>query len=395
MKLTSISYSIPYIIMFCILIFLSIPVGITKGQTKAFTDKIRLFVISILLIIFFGLRGFVYSDCFPYYECFLHSPTLYDGYSKINHFFNNYYFEKGYLLLNIFIKSIFNNWYFFQLVNYIIDFCILYHFFKKIVPELIILCFCFYFIFSGLFMEINLMRNIKSILLFICSLKYIRQKRFFPYLMLNMLGFLFHATALIFIPLYFLLNNKVNKKLLLIIFIIGNFIFLAQIPLAKILVGLIGKVFFGRIASIAISYLEYKATATGNGISIGYLERIFTFIIMYKNYNKLLSNKNNIIFYNCFLIYIYVNLYLADMSIITDRVSILFIFPYWILYPQIYHFQNKQNKILFLFIFLAYSILKMISGNRTLICAYDNLLFPLYSYDERKAMLMTYWNSIQ
>lgn len=381
--------------MTCILLLFSIPVVSTKGQLKSFTDKNRILIISVLLLIFFGLRGFVYSDWLPYYECFLHSPTIYDGYSAINHFFVNNYFEKGYLLLNILVKSIFNNWYFFQFVNYGIDFFIIYHFFKNTVPNQIILCFCFYFTFSGLFMEINLMRNIKSIMIFISSLKYIRQKKFMPYLFLNIIGIFFHITAAIFIPLYFILNKKNHKKYLLLCFILGNIIFLANIPLAKTIIGLIGKLLFGRLASMAISYLEYKATATGNGISIGYLERTFTFIIMYKNYNRIMKNDNNLIFYNCLIIYLFVNLFFADMSIITDRVSILFIFSYWVLYPQIYEILNRQNKIVFLIILLIYSVLKMISGNQTLICAYDNLLIPLYNYDDRKNMIMTFWNSLK
>lgn len=380
--------------MTCVLLFFSIPVVSTKGYLKTFTDKNRIMIISVLLLIFFGLRGFIYSDWLPYYECFLYSPTIYDGYSAVKRFFVNYYFEKGYLLLNILVKSIFNNWYFFQFVNYSIDFFILYHFFRNTVPNHIILCFCFYFIFSGLFMEINLMRNIKSIMIFICSLKYIRQKKFMPYLLLNILGIFFHITAAIFLPLYFILNKKINKKYLFFIFILGNLIFLANIPLAKTIIGLIGKLLFGRLASMAISYLDYKATATGNGLSIGCLERTFTFIIMYKNYNRIMENDNNLIFYNCLIIYLFVNLFFADMSIITDRVSILFIFSYWVLYPQIYELQNRQNKIAFLIILLIYSVLKMISGNQTLICAYDNLLVPLYSYDERKTMGLIFWNSL-
>ena len=70
------------------------------------------------------------------------------------------------------------------------------------------------------------------------------------------------------------------------------------------------------------------------------------------------------------------------MSIILNRVGLLFSFGYWVIYPQIYYLLSNKKKIYFLIIFLFYGILKCSACDNVLFW-YENALLPHKSYEQR------------
>lgn len=382
-------YSIPYIFIIFALFACSIPINTATNQTGISNTYLQCVFSGFLLLFFYGLRGFIFTDWVTYYDCFQNAPTIWNGVAIVKKFLthSNYSsWEKGFLLANVISKSIVNSWYFFQFVSYLFDFCVVYTFLKTTVPKHIVLGLCFYYIFGSHVIEINLLRNSKSIMLFICSLKYIRERKPIPFFLINLLASLFHATAVIYLPLYFILNKKFNKKTLFVIWIIGNLIYLLQISWSSVLVSKIAELIGGRLAGQAVYYLASKHFSVSNGLTIGYIERTFTAALVFKYYNRLERKNENIILVNCIFIYFFIYLYFHDMSILTDRLPVLFIFAYWVLYPEIYEFQNKQNKGIFLSLFLLYSLIKM-TTYKTIACVYDNYFFQLYDLEQRKKML--------
>ena len=242
--------------------------------------------------------------------------------------------------------------------------------------------------------DINLMRNSKSIMLFIISLKYITERKIVPYILLNILGLLFHSSSIVFFPLYFLIFKKPNKRFLWTIFFVGNILYLLQIRWCTPIITFLAECFGGLVAKKAIQYLASERWATGYGISIGYLERTMTFMLIMYYLERFFKNKYNIPLLHCMFIYLFSYLYLSEMSILTSRVPLLFMFVYWPLYVQIYEWQSKKRKVFFLICFFCYSVMKIISGGQALPNVYDNILLPKYTVEQRTTVLQQFLQNL-
>lgn len=71
-------------------------------------------------------------------------------------------------------------------------------------------------------------------------------------------------------------------------------------------------------------------------LSIGYIERLFTGILIFCYYNKLICIRDeNKMFINAFICYILLSLLLSEFGEISLRMSYLFIFAYWILWNDL------------------------------------------------------------
>lgn len=393
----SISYTGPYVTVFIFLIFLSIPVTNTEIKNKvcrAVQEKIAF----LLLFVFLGLRGFIYSDWYAYYNAFLEAPTFFSTLNELSYFFNESTYgsvwEKGFCFFLVSCKTLIPQWWFFQSLSFLCNILVDIYFIKQFTKKHVVLGLCFYFIFGGMLYDINLMRNSKAILLFIISLRYAADRKILPYMLLNTLGFLFHSSSIVFLPLYFLLSRVPNKSLLWIIFFVGNIFYLFQIRWCSPIIAFFAENFGGLIATKAAQYLANERWATGYGISIGYLERTMTFVLTMHYFQSFLRNRYTIPLLHCMFIYLFSHLYLSEMSILTSRIPILFIFAYWPLYVQIYEWQNKEQKACFLFIFFFYSVMKIISGEQALPNIYDNILFQRYTVEERTSNLLRFLQKV-
>lgn len=382
----SFSYSIPYIIFFLLLYINTIPLYRTNTVSVFYYNYsiwFQQFFVAVLLIVFIGFRGFLYTDWHSYYPIYNSAPSLFDGTKSISSFFARRW-ENGFLFYMILCKTISSNYFFFQIISFTIDFFILYYFFKRVIPKYIVLGFLFFIIFFGITMEFNLFRNSKAIMLFLISLKYIEEKKFVKYVILNIIGTLFHITSLLYLPLYFILNKKIPRTVILTFFIIGNLIFLIQIEWCKLVLYSVSSLIPGKLGTLLKIYLASDFYSGAYGITIGYLERFFSFVIFYCFTQRLCkNNKNNLIYINVFYLYTFIFLYFSEISIILERVAILFVFPYWILYPQLYSLLGNKFRKIFLLILLFYGILKLGIGNKNIFSLYDNVLFSYKSYQER------------
>lgn len=391
----SYTYSIPYILFFLYFVFLSCFEFrfINKGRD---IHLIRCFCI-IGFLFFIGLRGFVYSDWYNYYPFFNSSLTLWDA-NVLTSFTTGTtagMSEPGFILYTILIKSIFPDYYFWQFISTLIDVLFLNYFFKKY-SKYYALGFLFFLLFSGFNIEINLLRNTKSLFIFLYSIQYIYNRRLLPFLCLNLIAFSFHFSAIFFFPLYFLLNLKISAKVSWILFIAGNAFFLLQIkfigPIALFVANIIG----GKVLIMTELYLNSSIYGVGYGLTIGFFERFLTFILLFSNYNKILkSSPYNRIFLNSYLIYFCCFSFLSEASIFIDRVTILFVFSYWILYPDFFFVLKRiSNKFIFIFLFVIYGVLKLMMGHNNILREYENVLFGSESYAAKSSIFDTYIDTI-
>lgn len=370
MLLNSWLYSIPYIFVFILLCFL-----FEREIRGSFYAK---HVAFFILLLFLGLRGFVGSDFASYYLFFKELPTLWD-FKRIE---TSFKFEPGFVLYSSIIKSIFPNYFFWVFINTFIDLYIFNWLFKRFSSS-VVLSWIIFISIIGLSIEFNLFRNVKSILLFLVSIPYLKERKPIPYLLLNLLGCLFHQSSFIYLPLYFILTKKLPISLLWGSFILVNVMMFTHFSFTNIIINQITPLLgFGTGIE---KFIRYISTGENYGLSIGYIERTITFIVFTLSLNKLRTqNDYNNIFYNCFFFY-YILFYLfIDIKVFTERFPILFAFSYWILYPNFLSiFTKKGNIIIITTSILLLCFLKLISSNTTIMSMYDNLLWGIYSFSER------------
>ncbi|UYI80136.1 MAG: EpsG family protein [Fusobacterium varium] len=129
-----------------------------------------------------------------------------------------------------------------------------------------------YFGIHGIALEIDMMRNIKSILLFLCSIKYIKERKPVVFIALNILGMMFHSSSAIYFPMYFILNIKWNRKFILGLFVLGNIYYLSNLRLIVNGIRAFSGYLPGGIGQKIAGYISIIPSDFPLGFSIFYIE---------------------------------------------------------------------------------------------------------------------------
>lgn len=237
---------------------------------------------------------------------------------------------------------------------------------------------------GGLIMSMNLMRNSIAILLFINSISFIQNRQAIKYFSVCILASTFHISAILYMPLYFFLHRNCNKWLYLSIFLTANAILLMRIPILQSIVDLIVGIISPGMQMHIDAYME-RATNVAFNISIGYLERFFSGMMVFLFMDKLKSiRQENIMFINSILLYYLMFFLFSEFEEISLRLSYLFIFAYWILWADMIEcFTYSNNRKLFIAFVYIYCLFKIIGNTNFITARYDNLLFGIQSYQER------------
>jgi hypothetical protein len=353
---------------------------------------VRLLTVAGFLF-FFGLRGFVNTDWMSYYPYFEKLKTVWDG--GFCQLFGASQYEIGFEIYSILIKSICPDYFYWVFVSSLIDVILLDMIFRRH-ARYYVLAFLVFFVFTGGVIEINLMRNVKSILFFLLSIRYLQERRITPYLLLNGAGVLFHLSAIVYLPLYFILHRTFPKMVFWVIFIIGNLLFLFQIqyiqPVFTFVAGLTG----GSLPERVAAYFHHEVFSTPYGITIGYIERFCSFVLVVLLAPQLREqNKDNTVFINLYGLYFICFFYFSETSEVASRMSCLFVGAYWMLYPNLLALApGKLYRYLLLSLFIVYALLKTGMAHANLLHQYDNLVGGLKSYEERKQLFETHADTI-
>lgn len=358
---------------------------------KTKKNKIVLAVFSIIIYSYFlGRRGFVASDWIHYFPTFISSLNLEEAlYFKRLNFIAEY--EIGYKVLLTFFKSLTTNYdiYIFLTTFLDISFLVIIFFYYSPYPIFSIFIFL---IFSGLNLQLDLMRNIKAMIIFLYSLKYLTNKEYFKVYFFNIIAFTIHRTSFLYIILISFLQKKIYKKkyLILILFFIGvcfyffsnNFFYEMFEIIFEILKKLNISLLSGIQNKLNAYMLQIEHMSPGI-IKIGLIEKIITFFVFYFNRKKINETKIERIFFNLYLACIFSYLYTNSISVLHDRLEILFIPSYWILYP-IFLKKCKKNKLIIFVILITIFLGKYFNFyNKTLsseLYKYNNLEKNEYNY---------------
>ncbi len=168
------------------------------------------------LILFVSLVGFRYKlggDTFNYMRDFEDSPY-------INNLSSDDLFGKKYSPLWIFffslIKSIWNDFVFFQLIHALFVNCIVFWFIGKY-AKYVFTCILFYFFFFYLYFNTEILRESISICIFLLSVPSFIKKNWIKYFLIILLSILFHYSALVLLIFPLFRNMKIGVLNLLLI----------------------------------------------------------------------------------------------------------------------------------------------------------------------------------
>lgn len=205
---------IPYIILFILAVLCA------ATDVIATRNRIVLFIPFFLLM--FGLVAFrdhLGGSDYYMYEAFYSRVVPIGDYFKglYEPYFRTKSFETGYVILSSIIRSFdfTNGPYFYMFVIAVINFCIFFPSLREYTPYVMIAIL--FFLYKAYFWhEFTLLRQSLAISLFTYSIRFVHRKEYWKYIAINLLGVSFHATAIILLPLCFILNKKFNDRTILI-----------------------------------------------------------------------------------------------------------------------------------------------------------------------------------
>ena len=361
------------LIYFGIISFLGLGVIIEKiSERKRIGESFFIFSL-LLLILFFGLRGYIGYDWYSYKPNFDKMVTigeLLKGNTQV--LYSGY--ELGFQIYTSFIKTLTNNYFIYNFINVSVDFIILYFVIKRFSKYPILSLLLFFGIY-GVALEIDMIRNAKSIMLFLLSIKYIEERKILNFGVLNILGILFHYSSIFYLPMYFILNVKWNKKFILFLFILGNIYYLSDIRIVMRIIKEYNTFLPTGIGSKLSGYFSIIPLDFPLGFSLYYFERVIMFLLCWFVSDNLKNKKYGNIMLNSLYISIFFFLYLSEFSIVAMRFGLLFIYSYWFILPMLLEIYPKLPIFIVAIAISLFRLNNQINfvGNRE-VYSYQNIL---------------------
>ncbi len=189
-----------------------------QSATKAYT---LLFCIELILVAGFrssttGADTQIYLNVFNYYKRLPRGEILF---AKLLNVWGN--FEAGYFLFLKILAWLQVNDQLFLIISAAIIYIPVVIFFQKYSP-FPNMSFAVYSMLGIYAYSMGIMRQMMALAIFLCSLDFIFEKKFKNYMMVIILAIFFHSTAIVLLPVYWIVN--VNRKTLLKIALVGEVI---------------------------------------------------------------------------------------------------------------------------------------------------------------------------
>lgn len=334
---------LPYFSIFIVLLILTYPYQKANENVK---NIIRWICINIF-IIFFGFRGDI-GDDYTYYYHYYHSVNISDllfyapGYGVLNLLFS--YFNLPFHCFLAFLSIITNGMLAVFLWKKNINFPF---------------AFLVFFALGGVVNEVDFIRNIICILLFAYSTSYIRKQNLKKFLLLNIGGFLFHYSALLYIPMYWLFQHSMDRasyaKMMCICFLLS----FLKLPLLDFIPYCLDSIDLSYIKHIQKYFVLFKNQELF--FSFGTIERVLTGFAIYYYYDRLKNERYGQIIIGSYTIYFVCYEVLSKYAVLATRFANLYVFCYWLLWPLIVDYQSTtKRRILVTSIMCFYMICRLI-----------------------------------
>lgn len=278
-----------YLIIFCI------PVVFFFGNKKTINRSNHfLFLYLLFLALFVG-----FSDMLGGYDRYIYGEvfdTIADVTTNQRSYLDNNVFlffpsEPGYIILNILLSYITENRYIFIFIYTLIIYTLLFISLKRYAQNYpltlaIFLGLWFFFTFTYL-------RQVLGATIAWLGIVYVIERRFWKFLLVFLIAWSIHKSAIIFFPIYFIPIKKYPARIVLLVMAIALLIGLSPIP----------NVLFNAYGDSSIVEQQDDYSSSGS-IRIAYLFEAFVFLyIILSQYKAIRKEKSEIVLLNIALIF--------------------------------------------------------------------------------------------
>lgn len=370
MQIYSLSYSIPYLVVFIILLYMSFLEGNHRINTRmSFRGCVTIF------ILFFCFRGFVGYDWMGYYPVF-------EGVDTLSQFSSESFLvlktnsatpepiEPGFVLYTSIVKSLFGSWKIFVILTTLYPIISISYFIKRNSSNYAFSFALFFALYAGLL--IDLMRNGMAIASLLFAVEFFKDKKYIPFILMSILGMSFHNSIILLLPLLLLYKRKLSSRTLWLLFIIVNLLFVLKIPIVGTILPIVASYVGGDKLQITITtYLNSDMAA--RGFTLGYIVRVFVFIVMMIYRERIYSVNNLIFLFNSYFVSVLISIGLTDLNEFATRMEMNLFFPFIILYPYLLKIMNPIRCRLFASFLALFCLLRIAGGQSTIMADYETM----------------------
>ncbi|MFW6025648.1 MAG: EpsG family protein [Candidatus Woesearchaeota archaeon] len=276
-----------YIVLYLVLALFSL-IEITYSHKKEYRN-ISLFtsmLIILFIILFVGLRYETGADYYSYVKHFNKTNSI-----SFSHILSQR-IEPGFLLINYIIKNTLHNHIFLFLFIALASIGVKYKFCLNYSYYIFIPIF-YYFSYSFLPLEMGQIRHALSIGILLISVRYIIQNNFYKFAFWVLIATTIHYSSIVFILTYFFNKIKLNRKRIIVIFIIA--IIIGMVNINNITIEMLKILPDLTPIRRAISYLRRPNIVGRRGIALQDIWKTFLIIIFLTFYKKMFKQNE---FYN-------------------------------------------------------------------------------------------------
>lgn len=318
------------------------------------------------------MRFEVGADWDPYKELFINISNWKDLFNSRE--------EPLFMIFSYFVKNIINDYSFFIFIFFTISFYTKFYFIRIFSPD-IFLSLIIYFYTLFLIYDVNGLRQGMALGLTMISIKYILDRNIYKFLAILLAASLFHTSAIIFIPFYYLSRIKINNRT---IFISLLLVVALSIPLRQVLKN---SQIFQNLIQID-SFKHYSVYTTDEDykldipiLSVAVFQRIFIFLLFMITYSRIkVEEKTKLLFRNGYFIGMVLFLILSFSSEFAARLSVYYkAFEIAMIPLVVYSFPKNHQKLFFLILFTLFAtfgIYRLLSIPYGYLLPYNNIIFP-------------------
>ena len=338
---------------------------------KRLRTSSRWYLLTMSMLCVFLCFGYMTGSDWRSYE------PMYDNVS-IDNLFYDYYWEPGYYIWMLLFKVFHLNFWFFFITTKVLVFLAFLHTINKYSLEYRYLIWTFFLPFFAFYLFIdNPMRNLIAVAISLYAFNYLIRRKFVMFLIVTLLALSFHVTAIVLIPLYFLLLKHISTKVYLIL-LLCLMIFFSN----DFIINLLGNI-------TGIDYINQKMLAyadsedgSGQSFSIKMFINLSFFLLLLWKRDKIEAYPNGLFLLNSSLFFVLFYRIGLGMHILY-RFQLYFCLPYSICVILLIRIFTKRSHFIFatylLFLSLACSMAvrtwKYIPYTNYLCYIYDSLSF--------------------
>lgn len=373
------AYSYPYVILLILLGACAFLFEYTTEKEKR--DYITASAL-MLFFLFFGFRGYVYTDWIGYTELFRNvewgDVFKFDLTQERTR-------EPGFIILCMVCKTLINSYVFLNVTCVSIYLFLLVRCCKFFEIENIAFVLVLLVAMDGTGMVLNLLRNTISIGIWMNSLVYIRDRKPLKYFALCLLASSFHLSSLIFFPMYFFLHLRTNRWIFLGLV---TFFFIFYISKSSIVVTVVEMLGLEGALGVKLQAYTERFTSARALNPTGTLEKLGLVTLLFLYYDEIMERyKDRNLLINCLILYFGMYYFLGEFKTMSERMALLFVFAHWLVWIDVICVLAIENnkKLLTGGLFLYCAYMTTLNLNQP-IMEYDNVLLGAKSEAQRRQM---------